>query len=189
MASSQNDRSLLRILRRLYASIMMLYMKNLTRSNREQVAADMSLSIISPLSECVEKLAGNATRDMGVAASSRSGTVCNIDAHDPAPLMPVSSVDTGPDKLSVFFRNTHRHSAVSLDVGDRLMQHTWEHIHASIRIAHQGDVKTARLHAELANNAFKEATHYLSPPVYSRFAHEVTKALNEIKAQPTLDNA
>ena len=63
------------------------------------------------------------------------------------------------------------------------MQSTWEHLHASIRFARQGDVKTARLHADLTRNALNEAAHYLPEPVYSRFSEDVMKALKDIKGQ------
>jgi hypothetical protein len=184
MTSSQKDKSLLGSLRKLFSSIVMLHMQNLARPKRKGVAEGVPQNVMSSLSECIEKLAENAARDAGTAASLPAGTVGNSEVRDSAPLMPVSSPQMEVGRLSVFFRNAHRHSAVSLDAGDRLMQHTWEHIHASIRIAHQGDVKTARLHVELANNAFKEASRYLSPPVHERFAHDVTKVLREINAEP-----
>lgn len=189
MTSSTSNKSLLRILRKLYCSIMALYMKGLARSGREPVAAGAPMCIMSSFSESIENLAANAIRGTGDAASSRHGAPGNMGVRAPAPLMPASSPSTEAERLSMFFRNTHRHSAVSLDAGDRLMQHTWDHIHAAIRNAHQGDVKTARLHVELASSAFKEASHYLSSPVYASFAHDVTKTLNELNAQPAMNNA
>jgi hypothetical protein len=189
MSSSINNKSLLRSLRKLYCSITMIYMKSLARFNREHVAAGVPMCIMSSLSESIEKVAANAVTETGDAASSPPRAPGNIEVHTPAPLMPASAPGTEAEKLSMFFRNTHRHSAVSLDAGDRLMQHTWDHIHAAIRIAHQGDVNTARLHVELASSGFKEASHYLSPPVYASFAHDVTKALNELNAQHTMDKA
>ena len=79
-------------------------------------------------------------------------------------------------------KDTHKYSGVSLNTGEKLIQSTWEHFHASIRLAHQGDVKTAKMHAELTRNALIEAAHYLPEAVYSRFSREVLKALEDSRA-------
>ena len=189
MTPSTSNKSMLRILRKLYCSIIELYMKGLARTNREHVAAGAPMCIMSSLSDSIEKFAANATKETGDTASLRPGAPGNMGIRTHAPLIPASAPNTEAERLSMFFRNNHRHSAVSLDAGDRLMQHTWDHIHAAIRNAHQGDVKTARLHVELASSAFKEASHYLSSPVYASFAHDVTKTLDELNAQPTMNNA
>jgi hypothetical protein len=63
------------------------------------------------------------------------------------------------------------------------MQSTWEHFHASIRLARQGDTEAAKLHAELTKNALNEAAHYLPEAVYSRFSKDVMKALDDINGQ------
>ena len=88
----------------------------------------------------------------------------------------------GVGELSVHFRNSHIHSALFCDVGERLISSTWEHIDASLRTAREGDVKMAKLHIDLANNAFKEAARYLPAPLYASFSQDVKKALEQINS-------
>jgi hypothetical protein len=174
-----NETKLLSILRMLFSRIMTLHIKIMSRFNREHANACMTPGIVTPLCECIEKLATNAADNRKDGANSQGkGTGNNVSAHASSTPLPPS--ETGLGELSVYFRNMHKHSAVSLNAGDKLIQSTWEHIHASIRTARQGDIKTARLHVDLANNALKEAEHYLSAPVFSSFTQEVLKVLNQI---------
>lgn len=180
-SQNANETKLLSILRMLFSRIMTMHIKIMARFNREHVNACMTPGIVTPLCEYIDKVAANAADDKGDGANSQNGVAgSNVSAHTAS--TPLSSSANGLGELSVYFRNNHKHSVVSLNAGDKLIQSTWEHIHASIRVAHQGDVKTARLHADLANNALKEAEHYLSAPVFSAFSQEVVKVLNEINA-------
>ena len=52
--------------------------------------------------------------------------------------------------------------------------------HTALRYAHQGDVRTARLHADIANNAQKEAAFYMSEEEYQAFSQEVHEQLEAL---------
>lgn len=65
-------------------------------------------------------------------------------------------------------------------VGEKLMQSTWDHLHASIRYARAGNSESARLHASIMDSALKEAAHFLDDEVYSEFVLNLGKELGSL---------
>jgi len=66
-------------------------------------------------------------------------------------------------------------------IKEQLSKNTWEHIHKAIRYARQGKKTEAKLFGELANNALKEAAHYMSEDEYLIFTSAIDVELNRIK--------
>lgn len=184
MIPTKDDSGLLKTLRALYSRFMELFMQTRSTANRGHYAAGASLDIVSPLSEYIDKLSADASVNTKDVSGSRAGITGEAAPDHDSSSMSVSSPNAEPGDLSVYFRNARKHSAVSLDMGEKLVHSTWEHIHTSIRVARQGDVKTARMHVELAGNALKEAERYLSAEEFSVFSEEVMSVLNEINGRP-----
>lgn len=182
MTSNQESSNLLETLKHLYSRIMGLHAEDRARSSLNRSNTASSQNIVLPLSDCIDKLATNAVNNPVDAPNSQNPEIEN-HPHDHASISRESSSRTKLGDLSVHLKNSHRYSGVSLNTGDKLMQSTWEHFHAAIRLARQGDVDAARLHVELTNNALNEAVHYLPEPVYSRFSKDVMKALKDINGQ------
>ncbi|WP_455198405.1 hypothetical protein [Kaarinaea lacus] len=182
MASDEDTVNLLESLRRLYSRIMALHAESRARSSINPNNTVMSRDIASPLSQVIDKLATSNTsaspepiEPPGSGSEETSYTRVAISRD------PDSWTELG--ELSIHLKHSHQYSGPSMDMGERLMQSTWEHLHTSIRLARQGNAKSARLHAELTSNALNEAMHYLSESVYSKFSEEVMKALEEISNQ------
>lgn len=182
MGSNEGGINLLKSLKRLYFRIMVLRAEDSARSVRNLSNTAAAENIVSPLSECISKLAANAANNPVDASSSQMPEVeCHSHGHASLSREAYSKDELG--ELSLHLKDSHRYSGVSHATGERLMQSTWEHFHNSIRLARQGDVEAAKIHAELTNNALKEATHYLSETVYFHFSNDVMKALEDINAQ------
>ncbi|NOQ90802.1 MAG: hypothetical protein GQ549_07630 [Gammaproteobacteria bacterium] len=62
-------------------------------------------------------------------------------------------------------------------MGNKLKDSTWSHIHTALLHARQGDASTAKLHADIACEALKEAAHYMSKEDHKILCAEVAKAL------------
>ncbi len=182
MTPSQDGTNLLETLKHLYSRMMALHTEARARSSLKHNNTASSQNIVSPLSDCIGKLAANAVNNP-IETTNSQITELENHSHDHAPINrgPSSRIELG--ELSEHLKNSHKYSGVSLDMGHKLMQSTWEHFHAAIRLARQGDVKAARLHVELTNNALNEAAHYLSEPEYSRFSKDVMEALKDINSQ------
>ena len=65
-------------------------------------------------------------------------------------------------------------------MGEKLKYSTWSHIHTSTLQARQGNLSNAKMHAKIANNALKEAVHYMSEEDYKVFCNEVAKEFEEL---------
>ena len=66
-------------------------------------------------------------------------------------------------------------------MGNKLKDSTWSHIHTALLHARQGDANTAKLHADIANQALKEAAHYMSEEDYKVLCEKVAKAFKELE--------
>lgn len=185
MTSNQDDMKLLRALKKLYFKIMTLYMNFRSGAFRGQESGG-GPNIVLSLSKCIDKIASEAVVNRPGTAAPHLVAAGNVPGGDivldHASSLSVPSSGMGVGELSVHFRNSHIHSALFCDVGERLISSTWEHIDASLRTAREGDVKMAKLHIDLANNAFKEAARYLPAPLYASFSQDVKKALEQINS-------
>ena len=66
-------------------------------------------------------------------------------------------------------------------MGENLKDSTWSHIHTAMLHARQGNVINAKLHARIANDALKQAAHYLSEEDYKVLCEELTKVFKKLE--------
>jgi hypothetical protein len=66
-------------------------------------------------------------------------------------------------------------------LGDKLKDSTWSHIHTAQLQARQGNTINAKLHAGIANDALKEAAHYMSDKDYQDLCNEVTAIFKKLE--------
>lgn len=66
------------------------------------------------------------------------------------------------------------------NMGEKLKHSTWSHIHTATLQARQGNLSNAKMHARIANDALKEAAHFMSEDDYKDFCNEVAKAFEEL---------
>ena len=182
MGSNQDGSNLLNSLKQLYSRIMTLHAESSARSSRNHSSTASAQNIVSPLSECIDKLAANAANNSGAAVNSQTTEIKNHSYHH-APVSQEASSSDELGELSVHLKDSHKYPGTSPGAGEKLMQSTWEHFHTSIRLARQGNVEAAKLHAELTKNALNEAAYYLPEQEYSRFSRDVMKALEDIYGQ------
>lgn len=180
MSSNQERTNLLESLKLLYFKIMGRQAESSAKSGHSHSNMASTQNIESALSEYIDKLATNASNNPVDAPSLELPAEGNR-SHEDAPAGQESSSEVEPGGLAEHMKYLHTYSVGSLGAGEKLMQSTWEHFHTSIRLAHQGDVKAAKLHAGLTRNALVEAAKYLSEPVYSQFSQEVLKALEAVQ--------
>lgn len=98
----------------------------------------------------------------GSAARSDPGSPLN-KISSPAPSTTDSSL---PHQIMDSYK--HLNSSYN-SAGEKLMQSTLDHLHASIRHARSGNKEAAILHAGFMDSSLKEAAHYLSEGAYQAF--------------------
>lgn len=66
-------------------------------------------------------------------------------------------------------------------MGENLKDSTWSHVHTAMLHARQGNVINAKLHAGIANDALKQAAHYLSEEDYRVLCEELAKVFKKLE--------
>lgn len=88
-------------------------------------------------------------------------------------------------ELSRYFKARSYGSDLHPGIEDRLEHSTWEHIHAALRYARQNNKQSAKVHADIANSACKELTHYMSEDRYLTFLKQIQKQLDTLRSAST----
>lgn len=167
--TSLPDDGLLASLKRLYQRVFSRYLEQRQATYHPSGAAEPGSAIADRLQRRIEGLA-----DVGQRATAGPAPRPDAAQKPKAQANEWVAVEHGvANDLSQYFEEHHDGSSLLPDAGKRLMQSTWEHIHAALRCARQGDTRQAELHAGIANNAFKEAARYLPEKDYAAFAAEV----------------
>ncbi|MDH5710652.1 MAG: hypothetical protein OEZ15_03170 [Gammaproteobacteria bacterium] len=73
------------------------------------------------------------------------------------------------DELSKYFKQRNKGGDLHPPIKEQLEHSVWEHIHATIRCAKQGDKNNARMHLNIAHSACKELGHYMDEEEYQAF--------------------
>lgn len=179
---------LLRSLNSLFSKVVLLDLRKRTTSYKQQGSRDIQQDIVTPLSECIDKLAAcksaQAQASIVMQATNIEQPAAKIN-QDPAQLTSPQTATVGvlSTDFSEHLESHPIHSESGNYLGDKLQASTWSHFHTAILKANEGDAKTAKLHADIANQAMKEAGHYMSDDDFKNFSEEIEKVLNEVKQQ------
>lgn len=188
MIPKREYNALLHALKRLRSRIVLFVFQNRMNSYQKKSSADIGHDITASLSEQIDKLAFSKNEgDQGTPCSTSCQSVRietkkdlqgrNRTGHR------VSKVTSVFVELSKYFKKGGAGTTLQPHVSEKLKTCTWEHIHTALRLARQGEVRTARLYAEIANNALKEAAHYMSEEEYAEFTAAVEEELNGLMGQ------
>jgi len=188
MKISEHYNSLLEALRSLYSKVASLELNKRLQSYRRDGGADIEIDIAGQLFDHVSRLASSQAAKPVVKAATPashdaqpSADTGRPDASGPTDAVHEPSAEVGA--LSQHFDAGRSGSHLNPEMGGVLRKRTWEHIHAALRLARQGDAKNARLHVDLANAALAEAVHYMADNEIEEFVAEVKQKLEELTAQ------
>ena len=162
---------LLHMLHSLFSHISLLDLEKRKQSYRPHAATSHDLGAL--LGRNIERIA--AHHGGGQGRPSRSWPETAPRSATPA----VGSPE--PGQGADYFGN-HGPSLTSVPyLGDKLASSAWSHIHSALLHAHQGDIGLARLHADIASQAAKEAAHYMSEEQYEQFMQNIEQALSGLE--------
>lgn len=179
---------LLRALNSLFSKVVLLDLQKRTTSYKQQGSRDIQQDIVTPLSDCIDKLA-QAQAPIVIQVANTEQPAAKIN-QDPAQLTSPQTATVGmlSTNFSEYLKSHSIHSESGNYLGDKLKASTWSHFHTAVLKANEGDARTAKLHADIANQAMKEAGHYISDEDFKNFSEEIEKALNELKQQSSKSN-
>ncbi|MCW8955927.1 MAG: hypothetical protein OQL09_03520 [Gammaproteobacteria bacterium] len=187
MSEKTGNQSLLSDLKRLYSNITLsLFNKRMGLYNKDHHAMS-SQNVSAKLSDHIEKLAAvektrpaQQTPSQAAAEPAQTETTELDQAADVRPSKTV--VGRIVTALSSHFRGRAGYE-MQPELSEKLKNSAWSHVHTALRYARQGDESNAKLHANIACNALKEAEHYMSDEACAELSSEVDKLLEQIKEQ------
>ena len=119
----------------------------------------------------------NATSTATTISSKRPVMPENAKQHgrQPRGIFKVVSAFIRPKKIYTSMKTSDPY------MGEKLKDSTWTHIHAAQLQARQGNISNAKLHAGIANDALKEAAHYMSEDDYKALCEEVAMVFKKLE--------
>jgi len=176
MPETHNDTSLLGALKALYHQLVNRIFLMRQKSYRPKSQGASSKELSKRLQEFIKQppSAGDLDTAADAAQNLSSESVKRVSSETQGAPPGSARPDHGKPVLSEWRHN----QGPSDSIGNKLMQSTWEHLHASVRFARLGNAETARLHASIMDSSLKEAAHYLDDEVYSEFVQSLTRELN-----------
>lgn len=84
------------------------------------------------------------------------------------------------DELSKYFKERNKGADLHPPIREKLEHSVWEHIHATIRRARQGDERNAKMHLNIATTACKELAHYMNDEEYQAFVSEAESYMDKL---------
>ena len=91
--------------------------------------------------------------------------------------------------LTEYFKKNNSFSELAPPIVEKLKSRAWEHTYSTIRYAHNGDFAYAKLHADLANNAIYELSHFMTTTDYNDFKCAVKAVLVDRPVDAELEPA
>lgn len=167
--------SLLESIAKLYSGVFASVMhERVNTYHAEQQAGDIN-DIGDALRTYIKRLQQQTSR---AQVETSEPMLPQAPSHD----HPVASVDghvSGPHEnaLSDYFKKHNAPAEFASPLSEKLKSSAWAHTHSAIRFAHEGDYASAKLYADLANNAIHELGHYLSATDFMAFKRAVKSEL------------
>ena len=85
------------------------------------------------------------------------------------------------DELSKYFKARTKRPELHHGMEEKLKDSIWIHMNASVQCALKGDGRSAKMHAEIADYAFKEIAHYMPKEQYLKLTEKINKRLDTLK--------
>ena len=85
------------------------------------------------------------------------------------------------DELSKYFKAREKGPELHHGMEEKLKDSIWIHMNASVQCALKGDGSSAKMHADIADYAFKEIAHYMPKEEYLELTEKINNRLDALK--------
>jgi len=177
---NENRESLLHKIKRLYTEVFLVSLHNRIDSYHSLLLSDKHHDISDVLHELIDEIVKEAASTYSVEDYRHkkylSDGPVEPDSKKDITTHSTSMVSMTLNGLSVYLK---KESAQKYDphMSARLQQCVWDHVHSAHRFARLGDAKTAKLHADIAVNAMKTLSCYMSSDEYTDFFNMINDQL------------
>ena len=152
----------------LYSRLSALILNQRMTSYRKGDSALLDKQILAALYDIVEKTPAPETPDHQV---SGGGSAAQADKV----ISDVSNRD-----VAIKAHATLSRMPSSIHLGEKLSVSAWDHIRTSLRYVHEKNIGLAKMHADLANEALKQASHYMTDEEYIELKVSVLEELQKL---------
>lgn len=171
--------SLLHAIAKLYSSIFATVLHERAAAYHANTGADDDDDIGVSLREYINHVKKTATTTPSSTPSAVTEPVLPTTIRSEQNTALANDLNAGAldSTLSDHFKKHTASSRLATPLGEKLKTSAWNHTHSAIRFAHQGDFASAKLHADLANNAIHELGHYMPEEDFIAFKRAVKAEL------------
>ena len=169
---------------RLYSGVVSRIVHERIHSYRSDGAVFNDNDLAASLQSYIDSHTADATPSNS-QVEKKSGTSSTGDAVNATRQTARSHLETSStaanrvkNPLSEYYDKKKSYTESKPHICNTLINSAWEHTHATIRNAHRGDIAAAKLHADLANSALKQAAHYLSDEEYKEIKTAILSELH-----------
>lgn len=179
-------KTLLDSLQALYMRLSAQDLKERMTSYRKGDSALLDKQILSALYSVVEQTPVAEVRN-GQVAESGSVTSADEGLTDPQEAQAVAkegsvkAPETPQKDLSNRLHSTLSRSSGSIHLGEKLRVSAWDHIRTSLRYVREKNPDLAKMHADLANEALQQASHYMTDDEYIELKAAVLDELQKLR--------
>jgi hypothetical protein len=170
--------SLLHAIAKLYSGIFATVLKERVTSYHAETGNSYDDDIGAALRSYIKQVKQTASTNHPGNSAAISPTGAASDRISASTLNSASEQVNNP--LSDYLKKNGAYPELALasPLGEKLKRSAWDHTHSAIRLAHQGDYASAKLHADLANNAVHELGHFMPEADFSAFKAAVKAELH-----------
>ena len=168
---------LLRSLHRLYSKLGFLHLQKQLQRHRRKPSKVKQHSISASLVEHIDRLANHKDAPLS----------CELERHEKLNKSNRQDQSGSRRKFNLsssvavnvdnFFRKNKHLSGSAAGMSETLKESAWNHMRCALRLAKQGQIHSAKIHANIADQAVKEVAHFMPEDEYEAFSAEIKKAL------------
>jgi hypothetical protein len=184
MSNNRGISDLLQDLQALYYRLCALDLRKRMNLYHRNTGAREVPDVSTSLSRHLDKLASTSKPNTAATASTTKRIASRKPAGTDKVQQPGRQTQWLSKAVHAFIRPKKIYSAINTSdkyMGEKLKESTWTHIHTAMLQARQGDAINAKLHAEIASNALKEAAKYLTEEDYKALCEEVAKEFKKLE--------
>jgi hypothetical protein len=182
MAENGEIKTLIGTLQQLYSRLVEMIIGVRGRIGSTKGGGGSKQDVANLLSDRLDKLAAASERE---GESSRGEQIGTDERNSPGvgeqrSHQRPSEGEAAPE-FTQHFHDRGADELVGASVGEKIKSRALEHINKALLLARQGDRANARLHAEIANGAVKEASRFMTEGEYQEFVDLITERLSKFE--------
>jgi len=184
MAPNSDDswlKKLMDSLQVLYSRLSTLILNRRMERYRKERSVHLDKQILTALHDIFEKTSNPENLQAGADNGGPEELVSRESNTDPKAKRSNAAAAASHSDLSSHLHSNLSKSSDSGHLGEKLKASAWDHIHTSLRTAREGKSDLAKMHAGLANEALRQASHHMTDEEYIELKTSILEELQKLR--------